>query len=212
MVRFRQAHDLRISEWFKQLGDRLLAEYRDRKRRMELSALPAEETVLADQHSAVLHEINDRINEVAERLADTQQYVDTRERLDAVASAEWDRLRRKNIELWKVHSDEATQCALEMNREFIQRECGQGWMCLYRLWPSSHYKQSKRHLDQCFERVSVKMPASMRDAVFESWYEKELAGEASEVKKNLFIMLCTVSIPLAWLGFLKMSSKNNKKY
>lgn len=79
-------------------------------------------------------------------------------------------------------------------------------MCLFKLWPTSHAGRVKANLDECFEtkvkrhlvtllllllvvvvgcaaflQSSVKMPISMRQAVFDSWYEKELGKEAAEV-------------------------------
>ncbi|KAF4660541.1 hypothetical protein FOL47_007104, partial [Perkinsus chesapeaki] len=174
-------HAVRLAEHLRQEVEILMGEYRAEKRKLEMTALPADEAVLRREHTAITQDILDRFDKDEEAVADSAAYKDFRSQLDHNMGAEWNRLRKKNIELWKVHSDDATACALEMNQKYVKEHCPQGWMCLFKLWPSAHAARVKANLDECFDtKSSVKMPISMRQAVFDSWYEKELGKEAAE--------------------------------
>ena len=197
--RFRLAHQTRLADWFRKTGDRLVGEYREVKRQMELTALPSEEGKLADDHNKIKAAVFEKLDEMAGRTADTAQFVEAKEKINTAMRMEWERLRSKNVELWKVHSDEATQCGLELNKQYRALNCWNGWICLFQMVPQYHKSKSQEHLDECFERSS-RMPVSMRHAVFESWYEKDLSRESSEVYKNLFITFLTCALPLIWFA------------
>ncbi|KAF4694172.1 hypothetical protein FOZ60_008975 [Perkinsus olseni] len=201
-------HAVRLAEHLRQEVEILMGEYRAEKRKLEMTALPADEAVLRREHTAITQDVLDRFDNDEEAVADSAAYKDFRSQLDHNMGAEWDRLRKKNIELWKVHSDDATACALEMNQKYVKESCPQGWMCLFKLWPSAHAARVKANLDECFDtKSSVKMPISMRQAVFDSWYEKELGKEAAEVRQNLMVFLFTLTLPVVWISWLSTRSR-----
>ncbi|KAF4727746.1 hypothetical protein FOZ63_005524 [Perkinsus olseni] len=201
-------HAVRLAEHLRQEVEILMGEYRAEKRKLEMTALPADEAVLRREHTAITQDVLDRFDNDEEAVADSAAYKDFRSQLDHNMGAEWDRLRKKNIELWKVHSDDATACALEMSQKYVKESCPQGWMCLFKLWPSAHAARVKANLDECFDtKSSVKMPISMRQAVFDSWYEKELGKEAAEVRQNLMVFLFTLTLPVVWISWLSTRSR-----
>merc|ERR1712190_580058 len=94
--------------------------------------------------------IRDLLNEQSSDLVaakDTDAYRGALVRLNGVMEEGYQHLRQKNIELWKVHSDEATRCALRENR-VIERHCG--LVCLFNKVPRVHKKTSERNLFECF--------------------------------------------------------------
>ena len=200
LLRFKQSHDARVNEWFRKTTDRILGEYRENKRQIELSVLPAEEAKLSEDHGHLLMSAQERLAESAGKISDSPSFTDSKARIEQVGKSEWDRLRRKNVELWKVHSDEATTCALELNKQYRKDNCMSGWFCLFALFPASHKTVSYRHLQDCFDKGS-RMPNSMRQAVFEIWYEKDLIKEVGEVSKNMFVTGLAIALPSSMLLF-----------
>ncbi len=65
--------------------------------------------------------------------------------------------------------------------------------------PYVHKAKSQEHLERCFDKSS-RMPVTMRHAVFESWYEKDLSRDSSEVYKNLFITFLSCALPVIWFA------------
>jgi hypothetical protein len=124
--------------------------------------------------------------------------------LDEVVGEEISKLERKNIELWKIHSDEATRCGEEMNEKYVQENCPQGWFCLFKIIPSYHRQIAMDHLMQCFaSKRGTVPPQAIQSRVFDSWYEKELAKEAADVKSNMWIAIVSIIVPIVWIGYIR---------
>merc|ERR1712183_504962 len=102
-------------------------------------------------------------------------------------------IRAKNVELWKVQSDEGTRCALRENRA-IERQCGLS--CLFNKVPRVHKVTSQQNLTMCFARSGTgsRMSQSMQLQVFNNWYEKDLAHDAAAVWNNFMIMSAVLGL------------------
>merc|ERR1712113_1049200 len=111
------------------------------------------------------------------QLTDTSAHKGALHSLNTVLEEGHQHVRQKNIELWKVHSDEATRCAVRENRA-VMAKCG--LTCLFNKVPSVHKVTCQRHLFDCFARSGTgsRMSPQMQAKVFENWYEKDLAGDA----------------------------------
>ena len=204
--KFKSSNEDRLYEWFRKNSDKALNVYRDMKRTVETSMLPCDEAVMEREHGraveGLVHALD--VDLGAARFNDSAPYRETRGRLDAVVDGEYAKLRKKNIELWKVHSDEATHCAFELNAQYVDLHCPQGWFCWFKVWPGSHRAGSAAHLFECFARSGKPPSASIQTQIFESWYEKELAREAAEVKNNMWIALVSLLVPIAWIVYVRM--------
>ena len=209
--KFRSAHQDRLYEWFRKNSEKSINVYRDMKRTIEMSMLPCDEQVMDFEHgkavAGLVHSLDEDLG--GKKFNDTAPYRETRARLDELIHGEFGKLRNKNIELWKVHSDEATQCAYDLNVQYEDLHCPQGWFCWFKVLPRSHATKSREHLMDCFEtskRAASSAPPpseSIRQQIFDSWYEKELGREVAEVKSNMWIALVSLIVPIAWIVYIK---------
>ena len=205
-------HNARLSEWLRKQAQKALTVYIDMKRTIETSVLPCDESVLRNQHEKAVLALTDSLDREygALKFNDTDVYRETRAGLDEVVSSEFEKLELKNIELWKIHSDEATQCGFEMNAKYTEENCPQGWFCWFKVWPAHHREISMDHLLQCFGRPSkrkgVVPPRDIQERVFSSWYEKELAKEAGEVRNNMWIAGISLVVPLVWIFYIRYAA------
>jgi hypothetical protein len=202
---FRRAHEERLYEWFKKNSEKALGGYRDMKRTIEVSLLPLDESDLVREHAgavtALLTSLDSDLG--AAKFNASNPYRGTRSSLDSIVDQELQKLKKKNIELWKVHSDEATQCAFELNSQYVGLNCPQGWFCWFKVWPGAHKRRSTEHLMQCFAQGRNPPSESIRTQIFESWYEKELGKEVAEVRSNMWIALVSLLVPIAWIFYIK---------
>ena len=202
---FKTSHESRLFEWMKKNSDKAMNIYYDMKRTIEMSLLPADESVLELQHAkaiaGLVKTLDDELG--ASKFNDSNPYRETRERLDQIVSGEYEKLRKKNIELWKVHSDEATHCGIEANFRYAEEHCPQGWFCWFKVWPGAHRAKSAQHLLNCFKSARVVPPESVRTQVFDSWYEKELGKEVAEVRSNMWIAIVSLIVPIAWIFYIR---------
>jgi len=202
-------HESRIGEWLRKISSKSIVIYQDMKRTIETSMLPCEEIVLKSEHdkavAAMLVSIDDEND--AKKFNDIAPYRDMRSSLDDIITEEFGKLEKKNIELWKIHSDEATRCGEEMNVKYTEENCSQGWFCFFKILPSYHKELSMEHLMECFargtSRKGVVPPPTIQERVFDSWYEKELAKEAAEVKNNMWLAIISVIVPVVWIGYVR---------
>lgn len=208
LVKFRRENEERLYEWFRKHSEKALTVYKDLKRSIEMSQLPCDEDRLSLEHdravTALVHALDVELG--AAKFKDSNPYKETRQRLDGIIDSELAKLRKKNVELWKVHSDEATQCAFELNLQYSELNCPQGWFCWFKIWPGAHRARSQAHLLQCFSEASAKhIPPSpsIQQQIFESWYDKELGKEANEVKNNMWIAAVSLVVPIAWIVYIK---------
>jgi len=186
MARFGQANEQKLNVHFRTAMDRCSASYRARKSNL---AMPASETDLEAEHRQLATTVREMLDEQAGNngdLKDTDAYRGAVMSLNSVLEEGLLHVRQKNIELWKVHSDEATRCALRAN-EAVMRQCG--LLCFFNKVPQVHKSTSKKHLIQCFPRsgAGARMSPTMQMQVFENWYNKDLAHDASTVWNNFYI-------------------------
>jgi hypothetical protein len=208
LTRFKSSHSNRLSDWMNKQAEKALTVYRDQVSVIATSSLPCDETVLKSNHDKAIEILIHTLDtdSGAKAYTDSDAYESTRSRLNSIVESEFAKLRKKNIELWKVHSDSATQCAIEANHKYALEHCPQGWFCLFRTWPGTFRAKSLHHLLTCFNATSSKSkipPESVRTQIFESWFEKDLAPQTAEVKFNMWVGLVSILVPVAWIFYVK---------
>jgi hypothetical protein len=205
LAQYKATHEERLYEWFRKNSEKALAVYRDMKRTVEVSMLPLDESALEREHGKAVQAlmVSLDVDLGACKFNESVPYKEARSGLDSVVDSELQKLRKKNIELWKVHSDEATQCAFELNTQYVAMNCPQGWFCWFRVWPGSHRSRSLEHLHQCFSQNPTPPSDSIQNQIFESWYDKELGREVAEVRSNMWIALISVLVPIVWIIYIK---------
>lgn len=193
MARFNSANDQRLSAHFRTALERCRSSYKTRKNNM---AMPVSEDDLKAEHRQLAASIREQLDEDGRDLQDTDAYRGVLRSLDTALDEGLTQIRQKNVELWKVHSDEATRCALKEN-DAVQKNCR--YICLFTWVPMVHKAKSRKHLLQCLSRsgTGTRMSQSMQNQVFEDWYNKELAHDAANVWTNFCLFLVTPII-----GFL----------
>merc|ERR1712135_276231 len=115
--------------------------YRVRKANM---SLPVSEVDVETLHRGIANSMRDALKEDAKDVADTDVFSAVLRELDAVMEDGLTHVRQKNVELWKIYSDEATRCSLRRIHAF-ERECG--LLCMFNKIPRVHFIES-------FSRVS----------------------------------------------------------
>lgn len=184
-ARFTSANDQRLSEHFRGTLERCIQSYKTRKGNL---AMPASESEIDADHRQLANTIREMLEEQQGReLVDTDPYKSALQSLNSVMEEGYQHIRQKNVELWKVHSDEATRCALRENQA-VERRCKM-W-CLFNKIPQVHKTTSRKHLMGCFSRSGFgsRMSPAMQEQVFENWYNKDLAQDAASVWTNFYIM------------------------
>merc|ERR1712224_413309 len=125
------------------------------------------------------------LNQRSTDLMDTERYRAALSGLSRDLQEGLKHVRQKNIELWKTHSDEATRCAVDKNREVLAK-CG--LTCLFNKVPMHHKKGSQNNLLTCLTQKGggARVPQSLQTQVFESWYAKDLGYEVAEVWQKFY--------------------------
>jgi len=192
MVRFVAANEQRLSTHFRTALDRCVSSYKTRKNNL---AMPVSETDIASEHRNLATSIREMLDEQGRDLSDTDSYRGALRSLDSVLEEGYAHAKQKNVELWKVHSDEATRCALRENRAALKK-CG--LLCLFNKVPMVHKSNSRQHLFSCFARSGAgsRMSPNMQMQVFEDWYDKDLAHDAATVWSNFYMFIGTPIIGL----------------
>jgi len=188
--RFLSENDKQLEDHFRQRREMAIMAYRTKKAAMQM---PVAEPDLEAEHRSVAASVRGIMEEQRSDLADTESYKSHMRQLGRVLEEGLEHTLKKNIELWKVHSDDATRCALKLNKD-LERQCGLN--CLFNKVPNIYKKRAWKHLVACLPRsagaMGVRMPDSMQRKVFEDWYEKELATDAMNVWYN-FVLYIGVS-------------------
>lgn len=191
MARFVLSNDQRLASHFRGSLERCIQSYKTRKGNL---AMPASESEIDASHRQLANSIREMLEEQQGRdLVDTDPYKSALQSLNAVIEEGYQHIRQKNIELWKVHSDEATRCALRENQA-LERRCGM--LCAFNKVPQIHKKTSRKHLFTCFGRsgTGARMSQGMQESVFENWYNKDLAQDAASVWANFCITSALVGL------------------
>merc|ERR1712079_474148 len=188
--RFEAANEQKLQTYYRQVLDRSITDYKTRKQSIQM---PADERDLDAEHGRLAGLSQEKLVEQGKDLADTDAYKQAMRSLNSVLEEGYQHARQKNVELWKVHSDEATRCALNKNQA-EQRRCG--LTCLFNKVPAVHKSTSHKHLISCFPRsgTGARMSASMQEKVFEDWYSKDLAHDADTVWNHFYLMSAVIGI------------------
>lgn len=171
--------------------------YEDASYQIERSGdLPCETEVLEQKHERSYQQAFKALETQAAAVLDTEAYASSKGSLESGCKERYGRLKTKNIQLWKVHSDEATNCAKEKWTEYSQScgllnfQCPSNWIWL------SHKSKSRTFLMDCFADAKVRvdkhkgaMPENMREGVFTVWYETDMAAAASSAWWNTMVVL-----------------------
>jgi len=195
--RFEAANWQRIASHLKTARDRIEGNYKIKKNNLPL---PAHEENLEAEHRQVADSCREGLEDQASGLTDSEPYARALKSLNKVLAEGYAQVRTKNIDLWKAYSDEATRCALDMNKREEQK-CG--LFSTFNKIPWSHKRYSKGHLYECFSRFSEskRMTPSMQDHVFVSWYTHDLAGDAYKVRNQFFMLIVTCVVVVGGLFF-----------
>jgi len=210
MARFVAANDQKLSIHFNTAVERCVASYRSRRERL---AMPVAESDLEAEHRALETAVRALLDDQAGdggSLKDTDAYRGAVRVLRDVVDEGAKHARQKNIELWKVHSDDATRCAIRKN-DAVRRTCG--LQCLFNKIPGIHKSTSKKHLMQCFSGSSSgsKLSAGLQAQVFENWYLKDLAAEAATVRSFFYMLVATVAVGLVMILCMFNGSRSSRE-
>jgi len=183
MARFAHENDARLSQHFRKVQEQCENIY---KKRRENIVMPTSEADLAAEHKAIGVALYEVLKENSADLEDTEAFAGSKYALNSLIEEGAQRLQLKNVELWKVHSDEATRCAQRENHA-LERKCG--LTCMFNKLPNVHKKISKKHLLGCLGRsgTASRMEPKMQLQVFENWYSKDLAADAAAVWNNCYL-------------------------
>jgi hypothetical protein len=217
MKRFSAKNAAAIKDFLAAKVRALLDTYEEAKWHLERRALPCETEVLRAAHNTKASEVLRSLDNASDTILDTAAFKESRKELDKNMEERFKRLEAKNVELWKVHSDEATACALKLIEEG-KKSCMFGFLCLEQLVPWYHRRASWQRLDQCFESTRHpvtdvsssgrnEMPVSMRKDVFEIWYTQDLAQDHNAVYWNLWWSFVSVVV-LGSSGYYVISTQS----
>jgi len=199
MRKFVASNDQKLSIHFRTVYERVLGVYKTKQVRV-IEKMPVDESELQTDHNVLVREAQGSLEQQGKQgaagldLTDTDPFADSRKRLAKALNEEYQIVLQRNVELWKVHSDDATRCAVQKNRALEQRG---GSFSLFNKVPWVHRYRSRQHLRECFQRsdTSKELPASMQGKIFESWYTKDMAHEAGRVS-NTFMFWCLTGLLL----------------
>jgi len=173
---------------FRSQVDRLLAQYAASVSRM---AMPVPEDVINGEHSRIASVAQTSLDSVLGNYSDTVAFENAKNRLKTALEEGLSHTREKNYEFWKVHSDLATRCAVNLNKA-AERDCG--LLCLFLTVPWAHKSSARSHLNQCFKQSSTgsTLSSSLQHQVFEIWYKKDLGHEAERVSTRFYALMWTL--------------------
>jgi hypothetical protein len=190
--RFIAANDQRLSAHFRTGLERTINMYRSKQAAL---VLPISETELETEHRQLRTSVREALEEQGKDLTDTNAFQHASESLNSVLKEGYDDVRQKNVDLWTVHSDQARKCALRRNHA-VETTCN--LFCLFNKVPRTHKMTSQRHLFDCFAQATVgsRMSPKMQLQVFENWYAKDLAMDATRVWNHFYISSALIGVVL----------------
>jgi len=170
-------------------------------------AMPVAEEDLDRDHKALGVKVRDMLAEQCRDVSDTRHFREAMLSLDQVLEEGLQHVRQKNIDRWKVDSDEATRCALRENRA-VMAKCG--LTCLFNKVPRVHKLTSQRHLLDCLKNsgAGTRMPPKLQYQVFENWYSKDLGSDAAAVTNNFTVGVGAIGLIILF-SCVKCSGWNN---
>jgi len=199
MRKFIHSNDQKLSVHFRTVYERVTGVYKTKQVRI-IEKMPLDESELLTDHDVLVREAQASLEQQGKQsaagldLTDTDPFADSKKRLFKALTEEYQIVASRNVELWKVHSDDATRCAAQKNKAMEQRS---GSFSLFNKVPWVHYYRSRQHLRECFQRsdASKEISASMQAKIFDSWYSKDMAHEAGRVS-NYFMCLGVTALLL----------------
>jgi len=202
MARFNSANDQRLSAHFRTALERCRNSYKSRKTNDIIKVMPVSESDLVAEHRQLAASIRELLDEQGHDLQDSDAYRGASRSLEAVLEEGFGQLKQTNVEMWKVHSDEATRCAKREN-EAVRKNCR--YVCLFTWVPMVHKANSRKHLLQCLSRTGIgtRMSQSMQNQVFEDWYDKDLARDSAAAWTNFGLAFGAIiigTLGLCWLS------------
>ncbi|CAD7923638.1 unnamed protein product [Amoebophrya sp. A120] len=208
LQRFQEMNEQRIAIHMREVHDKAFNYYKEKKNNLKM---PMDEEALAEQHGKLKEESVDVLAKSVEDLKDTVQFIETQANLERKVMVEWGRMTQKNVELWKIHNDEVTQCGLQRN--FAGKmDCG--FLCPHTLIPFLHKANARQNLMDCFrlkeDKISAKMGKGMQEKIFVSWYEKELAYEANSCWNNFFLICGTILVGIVGIWYSRQKRKSGQ--
>lgn len=195
---FASSNEKRLIGHLSAALDRALSAYQANRTSI---AMPATEEDIISRHSQMAAAARQLLQQSVRDLSDTEAFTNAMSRLDEQLAESIEFVQEKNIELWKVHSDEATRCGVARNRE-MDRACG--LVCLWSFLPLYHKMTARRHLNDCFSQNAAgqQMTTPLRNRVFEAWYAKDLSRESSQVANRFAVFIFAIvliTLTVAWL-------------
>eukprot|EP00928_Gymnodinium_smaydae_P070410 TRINITY_DN54253_c0_g1_i2.p1 TRINITY_DN54253_c0_g1~~TRINITY_DN54253_c0_g1_i2.p1 ORF type:complete len:918 (-),score=210.27 TRINITY_DN54253_c0_g1_i2:211-2964(-) len=200
VARFAAANEQRLAQHFAAATQRILATYSANRSQVPL---PTTEADVDLAHSQLAASATDSLESFAGNLSDTGAFSEARKRLKEALEEGLRQVRDKNVELWKVHSDEATACAQRSNRD-AEKRCS--WLfCFFTTIPWYHKYVSRKHLRTCFSQslMGARMTPSLQSHVFDIWYKKDLGYEAGRVSTRFWLLVAAISALAGGAWFLR---------
>lgn len=184
LTRYQSVNDQRIASHFKTVLQQCKSAYNTKKVNLPM---PANEEDVELEFKKLAASLREMLEADSRELADTELWRGTMRGLQVYLEEQYQHVRQKNVELWKVHSDEATRCAMRLNKD-LERQCGSA--CFFNKVPWVHKKGSKEHLVSCLLRsgAGARMSPAMQGKVFETWYDTDVAHDANTVWNNFLMM------------------------
>eukprot|EP00916_Digyalum_oweni_P012679 GHVL01020916.1.p1 GENE.GHVL01020916.1~~GHVL01020916.1.p1 ORF type:complete len:348 (-),score=64.50 GHVL01020916.1:104-1147(-) len=206
---FSKVNDRLVSDIVEKAFETVQKMYHAARHEMEKTILPEVEQVVEDEHRKISEDVLEKFDSKTNHYSDTDSYVTVRSELLKVMSKEFRRLMKKNVDLWKVFSDDATECARLKNR--LIHSTTSAWSPL-RWWPWAHLSMSRAHLFSCFKEKGeeVQIPESIKEKIFKSWYaEEDLRSERNSVWVTLSITIGILSLGPVYMVYRKLSDSQD---
>jgi len=187
--RFAASHEKRLGAF---LHTGLQSASTSCKERLQAITLPMLTPELDSQFQQIVVFARDAMAEHAKGLVDSNAFREATRQLDAWMAEQKQHLQDKNVKFWKVYADGATRCAAERN---AQRAVDSGSFGLFNNIPWVHRYVSHDHITRCFseDSVSAKMTPQLQTAVFEVWYDTDLAKAAGRVRSCFYMSVVTLA-------------------
>merc|ERR1711862_65516 len=135
--------------------------------------MPMDEDHLTHEHGEIQQASEEMLRSASGDILDTPTFLEANAKLSRQIADEWVRVQAKNVDLWKIHADEVTQCAYELGIK-AKENCIVPGFCAHQILPILHSETARRHLLHCFkikeQGMTARMGLGMQNKIFESWY------------------------------------------
>jgi len=203
--RFVAANEQRLSAHFRTAHERTANLYRTKQAAI---SLPVSETELETELRQLRTTVKEALEEQGKDLTDTSAFKHAFDNLKSVMKEGYEDVRQKNVDLWTVHSDQARKCALRRNHA-TEQTCN--LFCFFNKVPRIHKTTSQQHLFECFGQGTVgsRMSPKMQVQVFENWYAKDLAMDATRVWNHFYILSALIGIVMLFFVSICLRVRSN---